>query len=125
MYVDDCQATRPLHCPGAYYLERTLPTIQDIVTQLTNSQSCSELGPIDLPIPCPVMSPCSSGNSKHIAQIVTELVLLFSFAKGAFNFAALHVHVGFLKHSEFIVYKSFHKRRGIGMAKRSATRYCL
>ena len=52
MYVDDCQATRPLHCPGAYYLERTLPTIQDIVTQLTNNQSCSELELIDLPIPC-------------------------------------------------------------------------
>lgn len=50
VYVEDCQASRPLYCPGVYYMERTLPSIQDIV--LKGNQSCSQLGPIDLNIPC-------------------------------------------------------------------------
>ena len=50
VYVDDCQPSRPLHCPGVYYMKRTLPSIQDII--LKGNKSCSQLGPIDLSIPC-------------------------------------------------------------------------
>ena len=52
VYVDDCQPSRPLHCPGVYYMKRTLPSIQDIITELQVNQSCSQLGPIDLNITC-------------------------------------------------------------------------
>ena len=58
VYVDDCQPpSEPLYCPGVYYMERTQPSIQNIVTQLQPDQPCSDLGPIHLNIPCPTAMP--------------------------------------------------------------------
>ena len=48
VYVDDCLPTKP-YCPGVYYMERAQPSIQGI---LQAGQPCSDLGPIDLDIPC-------------------------------------------------------------------------
>jgi hypothetical protein len=51
VYVDDCQPpSEPLYCPGVYYMERTQPSIQNIVTQLQPGQPCCDLGPIHLNI---------------------------------------------------------------------------
>lgn len=87
VYVDDCHASRPL-CPGVYYMDRTLPTLQNIITRLQVNQSCSQLGLIDLHIPCVETTPsptapciegskdftCSSGatlgKSKSIIIII-------------------------------------------------------
>ena len=72
MYVDDCQSTRPLYCPGVYNIERTLPTIQDILTRLQDNQSCSQLGPIDLLIPCnyTVNTVGTDGKQKNSVNIL-------------------------------------------------------
>lgn len=40
----------PIYYPGVYYMNRSLPIIQEIITQLQANQSCNDLGPFDLNI---------------------------------------------------------------------------
>ena len=65
VYVDDCQPpSEPLYCPGVYYMERTQPSIQKILTQLQADQPCSDLGPIALNI-TDVTCSSPTGGKKH------------------------------------------------------------
>ena len=87
VYVDDCQSTRPLYCPGVYYIERTLPTIQDLLTQLQYNQSCSQLGPIDLPIPCDIEenqpeNTIGKYGCYRYTCIIEFSIILYSFSFG-------------------------------------------
>lgn len=76
LYEDSCQSNMPIYYPGVYYMKRSLPVIQEIITQLQANQSCNDLGPFDLNItytclPLPTTSIQMNISSVSVSSTIT------------------------------------------------------